>query len=117
MGISYILMPFATTLVALIFYRVIYAAGVSAATGMLGTVTNDYPQEVSRGRMVALSGIIIAVGAVLFNGGFRALIGVFEGQGLDDFTISQNLHWIADSRPVQGVRQPISLGSSTDAGC
>lgn len=95
MGISYILMPFATSVTDLVIYRVIYAAGVAAATGMLGTITNDYPQEMSRGKMVALSGIIIAIGAIAFNLMFRGLLGSYEAQGLDDFTASRNVHWIA----------------------
>ena len=53
MGVSYVLMPFATTVVALVLVRVVYSVGTSAATGMLGTVTNDYPQEVSRGKLIA----------------------------------------------------------------
>ena len=47
MGLSYFLYPLATGIEELTMYRVVYAIGMGAATGMLGTVTADYPQTVS----------------------------------------------------------------------
>ena len=45
MGLSYFLYPLATGIEELTMYRVVYAIGMGAATGMLGTVTADYPQN------------------------------------------------------------------------
>ena len=56
MGLAYLLYPLATSLGELTLYRVMYAAGVAAAAGMLATVVNDYPAEASRGKMVAIVG-------------------------------------------------------------
>ena len=47
MGLSYFLYPLATGIEELTMYRVVYAIGMGAATGMLGTVTADYPQNLS----------------------------------------------------------------------
>ena len=48
MGLSYFLYPLATGIAELTLYRVIYAVGMGCATGMLGTVTADYPQNHTR---------------------------------------------------------------------
>ena len=48
MALSYFLYPLATGIQELTMYRVVYAIGMGAATGMLGTVTADYPQNHTR---------------------------------------------------------------------
>ncbi|SVA55750.1 uncharacterized protein METZ01_LOCUS108604, partial [marine metagenome] len=62
MAFGYVLYPTATSINELIVYRIVFSAGVAGATGMLGTITHDYPQEISRGRTVAISGIMIIIG-------------------------------------------------------
>ncbi|WP_446831484.1 MFS transporter [Candidatus Foliamicus sp.] len=78
MGLSYVLHAYAAEIWQLLGARVIYAIGIGAATGMLGTIQADYPQEVSRGRVVAITGALIGVGVVLiklmFGDGARVLV-------------------------------------------
>ncbi len=94
MGVSYILTPLATTVLALVIFRVVYAAGTSAATGMLGTVTNDYPQEISRGKLIALSGVLLGIGAIFANIVFGGLPTRLMEQGYDSIAAGQITHWI-----------------------
>lgn len=114
MGLSYIIYPLASVIWVLFLARVIYAAGVSAATGMLGTVTNDYPQEPSRGKMIALSGVLLGIGAVAANGFFRNLPKRFIESGLDSITAGQYTFWIvAAICIVSGIIVGIGLKPGT----
>ena len=78
MGLSYALHAYAGEMWELFGVRVLYAVGIGAATGMLGTILADYPQEVSRGRVVAISGALTGLGVVLiklmFGDGARVLV-------------------------------------------
>lgn len=71
LALGYFLYPLASSTAELTVYRIVYALGVAASTCMLSTVVSDYPQERSRGRMVALVGICNGLGVVLF----AALVG------------------------------------------
>ncbi|MCP4925325.1 MAG: MFS transporter [Gammaproteobacteria bacterium] len=64
MGIGYLLYPFAESITHLIIYRAVYAAGLGASTGMLQTILTDYPQDRSRGKLVALSGVFNGLGVI-----------------------------------------------------
>lgn len=78
LGMSYVFHAFAGEVWELFGARVIYAIGIGASTGMLGTILADYPQEVSRGRVVAISGALTGLGVVLiklmFGDGARVLV-------------------------------------------
>ena len=65
MGLGYLLYPFADSVAELIAYRIIYAMGLGASTGMLGTLLADYPQDVSRGKAVGLCGILNGLGVLV----------------------------------------------------
>ncbi len=65
MAISYALYPWAASLTGLTGYRVLYAIGVGAATAMLGTILTDYPAENSRGKAVALIGVLNGLGVII----------------------------------------------------
>lgn len=95
MALGYVLYPTAESLAELVFYRAIFAAGVAGATGMLGTITHDYPQESSRGKMIALSSIMIILGSLFVADVFRRLPEMFKGQGLDGIVAGQYTFWIA----------------------
>ena len=78
MGLSYVFHAYAFEIWQLFGARVIYAVGIGAATGMLATILADYPQEISRGRVVAVSGALTGLGVVLiklmFGDGARVLV-------------------------------------------
>jgi MFS family permease len=95
MALGYVLYPLATSVNELIFYRLLFAAGVAGATGMLGTITHDYPLEQSRGKMIALSSIMIVLGSLFVADVFRRLPEMFRDRGLDGITAGQYTFWIA----------------------
>lgn len=78
MGLSYVFHAYAFEIWQLFGARVLYAVGIGAATGMLATILADYPQEISRGRVVAISGALTGLGVVLiklmFGDGARVLV-------------------------------------------
>jgi MFS family permease len=65
MGLGYLLYPFAESVPELLIYRGIYALGLGASTGMLGTILADYPQDRSRGKFVALAGFFNGIGVLV----------------------------------------------------
>jgi MFS family permease len=65
MGLGYALYPFAENIVELMIYRGIYAVGLGASTGMVGTLIADYPADNSRGKFVAVGGVFNGIGVVV----------------------------------------------------
>ena len=62
-SIGYCLMPFATTISELLGARLVFAVGMASTAGILATLSNDYPQEQSRGKLIALSSMANILGA------------------------------------------------------
>ena len=94
MGLSYFLYPLATGIGELTVYRVIYAIGMGAATGMLGTVNADYPQDRTRGKMLAVTGILNATGVILVSLVFARLPENFAQMGYDQITAGKYAMWV-----------------------
>ena len=94
MCLSYVLYPLATSITELTVYRVIYALGIAAMTGMLGTVLHDYAQESSRGKMVGVIGVLNGIGVVGLNIVFSVLVGQGEAMGLDPYENGLFVHWV-----------------------
>ena len=94
MGLSYFLYPLATGIGELTIYRIIYAIGMGAATGMLGTVTADYPQNHTRGKMIAVTGILNATGVIIVSLVFARLPENFAQMGYDQVTAGQYAMWV-----------------------
>jgi MFS family permease len=94
LGLTYLLYPFATSLGELFLYRCsVYALGFIAVTAALSTVLVDYPQELSRGKLVAIIGFLCGLG-VAFIQGFGALPTAFASLGLDDIGAGRATHFI-----------------------
>ena len=94
MGLSYFLYPLATGIGELTVYRIIYAIGMGAATGMLGTVTADYPQNHTRGKMIAVTGILNATGVITVSLVFARLPENFAQMGYDQITAGMYAMWV-----------------------
>ncbi len=94
MGLSYFLYPLATGIGELTLYRIIYAIGMGAATGMLGTVTADYPQNRTRGKMIAVTGILNATGVIIVSLVFARLPENFAQMGFDQLTAGKYAMWV-----------------------
>jgi MFS family permease len=95
MALGYVLYPTAESIGELVVYRTIFAIGTAGATGMLGTILHDYPQESSRGKIIAISSIMIILGSMFVAFVFGRLPEYFKGQGLDDIMAGQYTFWIA----------------------
>lgn len=94
MGLSYFLYPLATGIGELTMYRIVFAIGMGAATGMLGTVTADYPQNHTRGKMIAVTGILNATGVIIVSLVFARLPENFAQMGYDQVTAGMYAMWI-----------------------
>ena len=94
MGLSYFLYPLATGIGELTVYRIVFAIGMGAATGMLGTVTADYPQNHTRGKMIAVTGILNATGVITVSLVFARLPENFAQMGYDQVTAGMYAMWV-----------------------
>lgn len=73
LALTYVLYPLAQSVGALFYFRAIYGLGVVAVAGALSTVLVDYPAEASRGKLVAIIGVLSGLGIVFTNQGFGAM--------------------------------------------
>ena len=94
MGLGYLFYPYATDTFDLSIYRIIYACGLAASTGMLGTVVTDYPQEATRGKMVAAAGMLNGLGVVLLTGVFGFMLNAFAQGGTETVQAGRITHAI-----------------------
>jgi MFS family permease len=62
---AYAIFAYGTSLTELAVYRVIFAFGIGAVTGMLATVISDYGVEEDRGKLTALCGFLNGLGVVV----------------------------------------------------
>lgn len=98
MGVGYLLYPFANSVSELMAYRALYAIGLGASTGMLQTIVADYPQDRSRGKLVALGGMFNGIGVICVT----VLFGRFAppalvAAGYDAITTTKIIHIIVFS--------------------
>lgn len=95
MGIGYLLYPFAESVLHLIIFRAVYAAGLGASTGMLQTIVADYPQDRSRGKFVAMGGVFNGLGVVCVTLLFgRFVPPVLVDAGFDAIMVTRIIHVI-----------------------
>jgi len=93
-GTVLVLLPLVETLLQLGVLRAFYGIGSACITSMMATVLADYPQERSRGKMLAFSGICNGLGAiimVLLMG--RLLLSTFSEMGYDDLMSGRLTYW------------------------
>jgi len=93
MGLAYLFYPFAESISELTFYRVLYAVGLGTSTGMLATVTTDYPQERSRGKLVAFGGVFNGLGVITVIALLGGLPKILVAAGYDEITASYYTHF------------------------
>ncbi len=82
MALTYALYPFASSVNDLFFYRIIYGIAVVSIAGALSTVLVDYPAERSRGKMVAIIGVLSGLGIVITNQFFGSLPEILNNRGI-----------------------------------
>ncbi len=94
MGVGYALYPHAATLGELTIFRIIYALGVATSTGALATVVTDYPQEATRGKAVAIVGLMNGLGVAILNSVLGSVPKRLSAAGFDDTTAGNYTHFI-----------------------
>lgn len=81
---AYVLFPRGQTMFELALYRIVFAFGIGAATGMLSTVISDYAVKQDRGKMTALCGFLNGLGIVIATTLLGKLPALFVNRGIDE---------------------------------
>lgn len=92
LGLSYALYPLSQSLGELTFFRMIYAAGIVAVTGGLATVMTDYPADRSRGKFIAITGLLNGLGIVILNRFFGGLPQQLSAKGFSGYEAGLYTH-------------------------
>ena len=85
-GLGFGLYPFATSFNELFIYRMIYAVGASASATIIATLTNDYPQGRSRGKMIGISSMMNTFGVMFVGGAIAQVPALVQSGGYDAVT-------------------------------
>ena len=107
------LLPLAENLLQLGILRAFYGVGAACITSMMATVLADYPQERSRGKMLAGSGICNGLGAVIMVGLLSQLPRVFSEMGYDALMSGRLTYWCG---AALAVITAVILGRGLKAG-
>jgi MFS family permease len=78
---GYALYAFATSVSALLAYRMILGIGIAATAAMLSTIIADYPDDSSRGKLTGIAFFLNGLGSVIFFLGLTKLPLLFENGG------------------------------------
>ncbi|MBK1719094.1 MFS transporter [Thiocystis violacea] len=101
---TYVLYPRAAEVDDLYLYRIVYALGVVTVASALSTVLVDYPAERSRGKMVAMVGLLTGLGIVFTNQFFGGLPKMLTARGLDSIEAGFFTHYaVAALAVVVGI--------------
>lgn len=83
MGLGYGLVPFATNVPELLLFRLVIAVGMVAVAGTLATLTNDYPMENSRGKMIGFTSMFNILGTIFMSVGIARIPSIVAEWGFD----------------------------------
>jgi MFS family permease len=93
-ALAYVVYPLAGAEWHLFVARSIYAIGIAAMIGMMGTLIHDYADDRSRGKMIALTGIFNGIGVVTVSMVFGRAPEFFVSRGLDDIAAGRYSLWL-----------------------
>ncbi len=88
-GLGYGLYPFATSTFELLCYRLIYGVGLAACASMMATMSNDYPQERSRGLLIGVTSMCNTLGTIMMSAGVAQIPALLKAQDFDPVTAGQ----------------------------
>jgi MFS family permease len=94
-ALGYVLYPTAQNVDQLILYRLVFALGFACNIAMLPSVANDYPQEPSRAKMIAVCFTLNGLGFIVILTPLRFLLSFFEGITDDAAIAGQYWLWSA----------------------
>ncbi|MAF84556.1 MAG: MFS transporter [Gammaproteobacteria bacterium] len=66
-SVGLMIYPWALTITGLMFIRCLYAVGAAAMVSGISVFLADYPQEKSRGKLIAMAGVLNGVGILLLT--------------------------------------------------
>ena len=92
---AFVIFPLADNLFQLVIARLFFAGGAAAVASMMGTVLADYPQNKTRGFMVAMSGLANGMGALLLIFGLSQLPIMFKEMGYDAIIAGRYTYMVA----------------------
>lgn len=90
LAVAYGAYAYGDTMAELLFYRVIYAFGIGAATGMFATIISDYAVENDRGKLTALCGFLNGLGVVVAAIFLGKLPAYFAARGASPMAAGQD---------------------------
>ena len=99
-GAVMFLLPLTETLFQLGVLRAFYGIGSACITSMMATVLADYPQERTRGKMLAASGICNGLGAIVMAVLLGQLPRVFSDIGYDALLSGRLTYWLGGALAV-----------------
>jgi MFS family permease len=102
-AVGFIMLPLAANLLQLLAARAFVSVGVAATGSMLATVLADYPQNRSRGKLVAIGGMCNGLGAFAAVLLLSRLPSLFASMGYDT---------LMAGRLAYGVAAIIALGAA-----
>ena len=94
-GVALAIFPLAQNMTQLVMGRMFFAIGAVMITGMMATVLADYPQNKSRGLMMAGLGIANGAGAVTMVIGLSRLPVWFADMGYSTLMSGRFTYWVA----------------------
>jgi len=94
MALAYAAMPLAGTVLFLFAVRIVLSAGTTAEANTLTTIIHDYAAEQARGKLLAWTGVLMGIGAVVMNVVVGNLPARFMAMGFDALRAGQFMHWV-----------------------
>ncbi len=91
-ALGYVLYPLAQSVDQLILFRLIFGLGFACNTAMLPSVANDYPQEPSRAKMLAVCFTLNGLGFIIILTPLRFLLPFFSS--IADDPVMAGRYWL-----------------------
>lgn len=92
-GAGFVLYPLAHSYTILLVIRAMMGFGAAALGGMMATVLSDYPQNYTRGKMGAISGLMNGFGALTGIFVLSNLPSLYSGQGFSEVQAGTYTFW------------------------
>ncbi|MDG1462731.1 MAG: MFS transporter [Gammaproteobacteria bacterium] len=83
---GYALFPFAEDVQQLIVFRIIFAVGAAALSALIAIVGNDYTEDVSRGRLFGIAGVMNGFGVIFMSVVVAGIPAILVSRGWDSVT-------------------------------
>jgi MFS family permease len=103
----------AEDLATLTFGRIVYSVGAAATAAMIATIATDYPQEVSRGKMIGVGSLMNAFGIVALTTVLGPLPNTLQAGGMDPVEAGRTMMLIA---AVYGLASAVIFQMGLKAG-